>query len=91
MGICNSRKKIQNVINPNPTSYYSSNPSILQKITNTKESIQQPIYNSIVPRQPQNYDPSNPHRQFNVLINGVRFEIINSIEECIFSMESLEE
>ncbi|CAD8065116.1 unnamed protein product [Paramecium sonneborni] len=91
MGICHSRKNFQNPMNTNPTSYYSSNPSILQKITNTKESIQKPNLNFIIPCQPTNYDPSNPHRQFNVLINGVRFEIINSIENCIFSIENLEE
>ncbi|CAD8051319.1 unnamed protein product [Paramecium primaurelia] len=91
MGICNSKKHIQSTMNTNPTSQYSSNPSILQKITNQKESYQKPNRNFIVSSEPQNYDPKNPHRQFNVLINGVRFEIINSIEDCIISNEEIEE
>ncbi|CAD8153514.1 unnamed protein product [Paramecium octaurelia] len=91
MGICHSSKKIQSTMNTNPISQYSSNPSILQKITNQKQSYYNPHVNLMVTSEPQNYDPKNPHRQFNVLINGVRFEIINSIEACIISNDDIEE
>ncbi|CAD8147492.1 unnamed protein product [Paramecium octaurelia] len=91
MGICQTKKQIQNTMNTNPTSQYSSNPSILEKITNPKKKNQQPHMNIVVSSEPKQYDPQNPHRQFNVIINGVRFEIINSIENCIVSNEELEE
>ncbi|CAD8157036.1 unnamed protein product [Paramecium pentaurelia] len=91
MGICQNSKNIQSPMNTNPISQYSSNPSILEKITNPKQIYINPHLNFIVPSEPQNYDPQNPHRQYNVLINGVRFEIINSIEDCILSNEDIEE
>ncbi|CAK62239.1 unnamed protein product (macronuclear) [Paramecium tetraurelia] len=91
MGICNTKKQCQNTMNTNPTSQYSTNPSILEKITNPKKKKQKPNMNIVVSSEPQQYDPLNPHRQFNVIINGVRFEIINSIENCIISNEELEE
>ncbi|CAD8051323.1 unnamed protein product [Paramecium primaurelia] len=38
--------------------------------------------------QPREYDYTNPHRQYNVLLNGVVFAVVNSVERS-FSDEPI--
>ncbi|CAD8149637.1 unnamed protein product [Paramecium octaurelia] len=85
MGTCQTNKRKLNSQNTamTPVSQFSN--KIISYSQNCIDTKSQP---KLLPKRPSNieysqYDPTNPHRQFNVLINGVHFEVINSVEEDI--------
>ncbi|CAD8072834.1 unnamed protein product [Paramecium primaurelia] len=85
MGICQTRKSKLNSQNTATTPVSQFSNKIISYSQNCIDTKTQPKF---VPQRPPNieyseYDPTNPHRQFNVMINGVHFEVINSVEEDI--------
>ncbi|CAD8103600.1 unnamed protein product [Paramecium primaurelia] len=85
MGTCQTRKRKSNSQNTATTPVSQFSNKIISYSQNCIDTKPQPKF---VPQRPSiveytQYDPTNPHRQFNVLINGVHFEVINSVEEDI--------
>ncbi|CAK91438.1 unnamed protein product (macronuclear) [Paramecium tetraurelia] len=78
MGVCVSKQKKNKSCN-----YATSSQSKVQDfmITQDKQTIL--LYRSTkfqAQLQPKEYDYTNSHRQYNVILNGAVFAIVNSIE-----------
>ncbi|CAD8072697.1 unnamed protein product [Paramecium sonneborni] len=85
MGACQTQKRKLNSQNTATTPVSQFSNKLISYSQNCIDTKPKP---KIVLQRPPNveysqYDPTNPHRQFNVIINGVHFEVINSVEEDI--------
>ncbi|CAD8153516.1 unnamed protein product [Paramecium octaurelia] len=78
MGVCISKEKKKKSCN-----YATSSQVNLQKFMITYDKQTNLLYRSTkfqAELQPKEYDYTNPHRQYNVILNGAVFAIVNSIE-----------
>ncbi|CAD8071987.1 unnamed protein product [Paramecium sonneborni] len=78
MGVCVSKEKQKRSSKQSTKSQLS-----LQNFMITQDKQTTNLYQSTkihVGTQPKEYDYTNPHRQYNVVLNGVVFAVVNSVE-----------
>ncbi|CAD8065120.1 unnamed protein product [Paramecium sonneborni] len=81
MGVCVSKEK------KNKRFKYATKSQLsLQNFTMTQDKQTINLYHQTkihTGAQPKEYDYTNPHRQYNVVLNGVIFAVVNSVEKSL--------